>query len=230
MPSFVVSQKGDGTNYIGDPNQQYGCGLVGGCQNAPETLSIPSQINNVYVSEIGGYSFRKCYNIKYLTIEEGFISTRTYSFCQCENLIEVTLPSSLELLGGGTFENCFALQTVHFPTISNLKHIEPYCFNECYQIDNIIISSSVRQIDGNIFSDIPIGLKIFSYFKRENTDSTIFRNTTNVSVYVPKNGPKLFGNITTIRILQPNQRCTKFESKLRFLFHVLFFTSLFFSE
>ena len=198
---FVISKKQNNIYYIGDSTENHGNGIEGGCENAQKTLTIPSLIDGYHISEIGKYAFYNCTNIEQLTLEEGYICLYPYAFCFCTNLLQVSLPNSLEILRLGSFENCYKLQQVIITPKSRLKTISEYSFNECYALKSFILPPSLKTVEGNAFSQIKNSIIIFSYYQKENTDVELFLDTPNVTIYVPINGPRLLGNISTQRVI-----------------------------
>jgi hypothetical protein len=45
---------------------------------------------------------------------EGLELISTYTFCSCNNLEEVTIPSTVKAIWGAAFDECDALETIHF--------------------------------------------------------------------------------------------------------------------
>ena len=229
--SFVVSYDSNGFYYVGDSTHQYGCGFVDGCYVAPEKLVIPSTIDNKKVTQIGQNAFYSCDNIKELEISEGYEKTQSYCFCKCLKLTKVILPISLKILGSSSFEDCYVLTTIVFPKNTKLRIIYGFCFNQCLMLKNITIPPSVRTVNGDLFSLITNHIVIYSYYRYENYDDTIFRGTENVTIYVPLNGPKYFGNRPTIPLMffpDPYTCCCKLTSRIVNYFTV-FLTILYLS-
>ncbi|MBQ9902015.1 MAG: sigma-70 family RNA polymerase sigma factor [Clostridia bacterium] len=81
---------GSGVNVIGDA-AFLGCAL--------ETVSIPSNVR-----EIESYAFAYCPSLTEVTVEEGTERISYAAFRDCPNLRAVTLPSSVNIIGGDAFD------------------------------------------------------------------------------------------------------------------------------
>ena len=73
-----------------------------------------------------GYNWEE-YNeqITTVVVGEGITSVSYASFKNCYNITSVTLPDSLEEIGGYAFNGCFRLETIN---LKNVKKIENYAF------------------------------------------------------------------------------------------------------
>ncbi|MBQ5334421.1 MAG: leucine-rich repeat protein [Oscillospiraceae bacterium] len=78
------------------------------------TLTIPSTIDGLPVTEIGIYAFQTC-EFTSVTLPDTLKVIGKYSFGFCKNLTSITLPDSLEFIDLKAFEDCTSLREVNFP-------------------------------------------------------------------------------------------------------------------
>ncbi len=74
----------------------------------------------------------------------------TYAFYDCKNLKKVTLPSSLEKINSYAFYGCSSLEAITFP--SSLKEIGNSAFHGT-KINRIVIPNSNTRLNGSVFGD-----------------------------------------------------------------------------
>lgn len=79
----------------------YGCGL--------ETVTIPETVKTIGNSAFANNAFRK------VTITAGVEILGNMAFQNCENLLTVSLPSTLKTIGDAAFKNCTLLDNVSIP-------------------------------------------------------------------------------------------------------------------
>ena len=75
---------------------------------------------------IHAFAFRKCIELKRLTVPEGVEFIKPYAFHGCKNLKEIILPNSLEHLCSDAFYECYNLSHIQFG--SGLKYFGTDCF------------------------------------------------------------------------------------------------------
>jgi hypothetical protein len=79
----------------------------------------------------------------------------TKAFCFCGSLRTFIIPSSVEIVGDGCFEDCFELEKIVFEANSKLKRIGENAFSHC-RISSITIPASAQKIDGSAFVYCPM--------------------------------------------------------------------------
>jgi hypothetical protein len=77
------------------------------------------------------------------------------AFFKLEELKSVSVPSSVETIGDGSFEDSSQLKTITFDDSSRLKRIGEHAFSNC-ALTSIIIPASTEEIDGSAFVGCPI--------------------------------------------------------------------------
>ncbi len=106
---------------------------VVGCAETVTEVEIPDKYNGIRITAIG----------------DG-------AFSGNQRLTTVTIPSTVELIGGVAFNGCSELNTVNFEgfdTGSALTELPASVFNKCSKLEHIEIPDSVRVIGYRAFSD-----------------------------------------------------------------------------
>ena len=89
------------------------------------------------------------------------ISIGLYAFLNCNDLISVTLPSSITSISTDAFEGCNALTSVNIP--ESVTSIGQGAFSDCSSLTSIIIPSSVTSIGFGAFSNTSALTDIFCF-------------------------------------------------------------------
>ena len=106
------------------------------------------------------------YNYKYpglntaiqkLVIEEGITGIGNNAFRYCGQILEVSLPSTLERIGDYAFSGVSQLPEIKFP--SSLRIIGNCAFEKCYAFAKIEVPSGVEEIGNGAFSGLGNNLK-----------------------------------------------------------------------
>ena len=110
-----------------------------------ETVVFPSEIDGKKVSCVGnGSSYvLSSSNTKTVIISEGIIKLE-YAFCECMELVTVSLPSTLKIIGDRTFDSCYNLSNIILP--EGLTSIGYAAFHECSSIEKLVVPDSVTYI------------------------------------------------------------------------------------
>ncbi len=106
---------------------------VVGCTDAVSTVEIPDKYNGIRITAIGDGAFKD--NTK---------------------LTSITIPSTIESIGGVAFHGCSELKTVIFDEFdagSRLTELPSGVFNKCAKLETVDIPDSVRTIGYRAFSD-----------------------------------------------------------------------------
>lgn len=121
-----------------------------GFTGEPETLSIPSEIENCPVTEIRDNAFFNCGSLKEIILPDSLKIMGHHCFYACTSLESIVLPRSLEEIGMGCFCGCIELSSV---TISESLNILPdSCFRSCTSLREIIIPQNITEIEKYCFS------------------------------------------------------------------------------
>ena len=131
-----------------------------------ESFEIPDGITNISTSAFAGCNIKKisipgsikeidshilyrCATIEKITIGEGVKKIWGAAFAECENLIEVNFPSSLETLYE-TFKGCKSLTHIHLK--DNLSYIGNSCFCNCSKLSSVIIDAHLKTLGDDAFA------------------------------------------------------------------------------
>lgn len=114
------------------------------------------------------------YNVQNFKVPEGVTSIKEYAFQDCDDLVSVTLPSSVTSIGPSAFGGCDNLQSIEIPegvtTIgeraffgcrdlslvtlpSSLTSIGEEAFRACQSLKSITIPGGVENFGASAFSD-----------------------------------------------------------------------------
>ena len=101
-------------------------------------------------------------------IPEGTICVDGYAFYQCEKLVSVSIPDTVEIIGDGAFGYCENLTSITLP--ASLGFIEEAAFFGCKGLKGVVIPNGVKMIDARAFAEctslsevhLPAGVDIVS--------------------------------------------------------------------
>ena len=128
------------------------------------TLSNPTTIPSIYYT-IQGYP-------NYIGIFDG-----------CDTLTDIIIPNSVTTLADYAFRGCYGLINVTMG--DNITSIGEECFRNC-KITNIIIPSSVTNINGNAFSNTLSSITCNAITAPTIKNYTFQFVSTNGTLYVPQ--------------------------------------------
>ena len=100
---------------------------VSGLSEKDMRVEIPSQVNGIAVTEIGGEVFKNNKNIGTLIFPDSVKYLRNEVCYGCTNLKEVQLPAGLTVIPDYAFEACSSLTSINFPV--TLKEIRMKAFS-----------------------------------------------------------------------------------------------------
>ena len=198
--TFVTSQC-DGGYRIGDGTESPSKNGYQG--DVPEILTIPSQINQNKIIEVGSYSFYNVQSVKIISIEEGIERIGICAFFKDKNLIHVFLPSSLKIIGNNAFDDTYSLENVHINQPSQLMEIGVAAFSTSKKLKQFIIPNSVNNIGVVAFDEIETNFIIYYCGTKSFPTLDIFGSKTSFKIIVPKNGVKTFAGHQTKQGITP---------------------------
>lgn len=136
-------------------------------------IVIPSEINGVYVTNIGDGAFSSSSNLS-----------------NCNNITKVTIPDSVTRIGNNAFLDCKNLENVVIP--DSVTSIGNYAFLRCSSLSSVTIPDSEVNIGNGAFEDCTSLLKITLPNNKVSIGDSAFSDCTSLqSVNIP-------GNVATI--------------------------------
>jgi serine/threonine protein kinase len=87
--------------------------------------------------------------LKEYTVRKGTRVICDRAFYHCSSLTSLTLPFSLQSIGGGAFSDCYSLTSLTLP--SSLQSIGDNAFGGCYSLTSLTLPSSLQSIGGGAF-------------------------------------------------------------------------------
>lgn len=83
------------------------------------------------------------------------------TFYGCSSVTELNFTSNIEIIGNQAFANCIGLLNINFyyeteegNTLSSLKTIEGYAFQNCRNVINLVVPNTVTEIDEGAFNNM----------------------------------------------------------------------------
>ena len=111
--------------------------------------------------------------IQKLVIEEGITRIGNNAFRYCGQILDVSLPNTLERIGDSAFYGVSQLSEIKFP--SSLRIIGANAFEKCYGFTKIEIPYGVEEVGNGAFASIGYGLKEVSV-SEGNIGASAFSN------------------------------------------------------
>ncbi len=155
IPSVALADEGTVVEYAenvtgGNIYFDTATGTVTDCDTSVTAADIPSTINNVSVTSIGGSAFAGCGSLTSITIPDSVTSIGNYTFDSCSSLTSITIPNSVTSIGYGAFQYCSSLTSITIP--NGVTSIGSGAFSGCSSLTSITIPNSVTSIGSSAFS------------------------------------------------------------------------------
>lgn len=117
-------------------------GAFSSCDNL-ESVTIPKSLKKVVDSPFAWSGVKK------VVFEDGMTTIPDEIFYCADELIEVSIPETVTMLGSHSFAHCYALEQITLP--KNLKEIGYACFSNCSSLKSIVLPNTLESIDGLAF-------------------------------------------------------------------------------
>ena len=185
-----------------------------GCRSLT-SINIPSS-----VTRIGDGAFNECSSLTTITVDESnpmyssennvFFSKKEKSLIRAGvGLEKYDIPSSVTSIRSSAFYNCSSLTSISIP--SSVTSIGEKAFSYCRSLTSINIPSSVTRIEWLAFYKCS-NLKAVRFKGKvpPTFNSDIFRNTSDLKVYVPHGTLEAYknalgDNVNNVGIIEENQ-------------------------
>ncbi len=141
--------------------EEIGANAFNGCDGLNEIV-LPKSLKS-----IADGAFMDCSGMTKVTISEGTKTIGENAFSE-NSLVEVNIPSTVEVIQESAFETCTNLETVNINTVDcKLTKIGESAFHDCGSLTNIDFPNSLKEIGKQAFNncsslekiDLPDGLE-----------------------------------------------------------------------
>ena len=116
-------------------------------------IVIPASINyqgkEYKVIQIGEYTFVDCFNLNSVVIPESVTIIGNSAFQNCENLVKIEFPKSIEKIGKYAFALCKSISSISIPP--KVKVIEEATFLDCENLEFVEFSENINSIGAIAF-------------------------------------------------------------------------------
>ena len=121
---------------------------VTGYSGTKNTIEIPIQYNGLPITEISTNAFKSNTQIISVSIPDSVIMIGADAFSECSNLNHVKMSSKLRVLESGAFSNCTKIEHVDLP--DTLTTIGEGTFLDCTNLKELYLSNNLTSIGTNI--------------------------------------------------------------------------------
>lgn len=136
-------------------DKEYNTYYVTDCEKDATIVTIPKQINGIYVVGIGNNAFTECeklekvifpeYDINDIINEQLFKEIGEHAFSYCISLKSILLPDTVCTILKGAFYQCKSLEEISFPSDA---YVGPYAFYNCSSLKKV---SNVSMVSEGVF-------------------------------------------------------------------------------
>lgn len=177
--------------------------------NTVETITIPSEYENLPVKSIAYEAFKNCTKLKKIEISQTIETIMGRAFYNCNSLSHIEIPNSVTTISGDVFYNCVSLISIEVDIGSiNYKSIDGNLYKKDGQNltliqyalgknDNIfLIPDNVIRLSSGAFSGSPYLQTIYLPNSITNIEYGVFNNCISL-LYLLYNGNSTdWNNIT----------------------------------
>lgn len=163
---------------------------------------------------IGGDAFRSCKNLINVTIPNSVETIGYGAFSFCEALTNVKLPSSVTKICVLAFESCTALTSIDIP--DTVKTIQVEAFRDCNSLTNITIGNGINTIPGGAFMNCSSLTSVKLPNSLTTINNTAFQSCTALtSIEIPYGAKEIddsaFSNCTSLANVKLPDTVTSIE-------------------
>lgn len=99
-----------------------------------------------------------------------------FAFQGCDNISKITIPDTINTIGGSSFKDCSKLSTVSFKTKQSDTNyqIGSYAFSNCTSLQGIELPTALAKIDSYVFNNCSNIEKISFFSGIDSVDNTAF--------------------------------------------------------
>lgn len=142
---------------------------------------IPDTYEGLPVKKIGTGAFKET-DIERVYIPEGVTDIAHHAFTNCESLMSIALPESLESLGSNAFEGCKSARALYLG--KNLTKISNSAFADCASIEVVFLPEALKELGTNVFSGCKqLGKVVFFGNKITTIPDGTFRDCVTLQEY-----------------------------------------------
>lgn len=112
-----------------------------------DVFMVPGTVETIETS-----AFIECQNLKNIILSESLKTIKEGSF-QRTNLVSLTIPASVEVIDGYTFNKCTKLTTVDMSAAAKITVIGEAMFRDCTSLTEIILPPNTSVIEDDVFKN-----------------------------------------------------------------------------
>ena len=146
-----------------------------------------TSLNNIFCSDVDIFVFNE---LQYFT---GLLSIEDNAFKNCNNLCQITLPTTITNIGVSAFQSCKSLRVVTIPENLPLTKISENAFSGCEKLESFYLPREVRVIQAGAFYNCSSMKKItfesdskLKVIENATTSNGVFQKTGLDSICIPK--------------------------------------------
>jgi hypothetical protein len=113
------------------------------------------------VTSLSSWAFSGCNNLTDVTLPSTLTSIGYSAFENCPRLTEITIPSGVKTMGHSVFYDCIGLERITLP--ASLTTLGAWTFSGCVSLTTVTIPDGVQVIDDHTFNGCTIGV-VYSEF------------------------------------------------------------------
>lgn len=173
------------------------------------SVSIPSSVSHegrtYSVRAIADRAFKDSY-VSSLSLPYSLTDIGTEAFKGCRNLWRLSVPSGVDRLGEGCFEDCTSLSQAEFGYSSGLRSLPDRCFRNCNSLRTVRLPQYITAIGDECFRDCRSLNEVEIPYRVETVGSNAFRACRSLSrITLPQSlrrlGSYCFGACHSLRIV-----------------------------